>query len=264
MPQDELFQVAGQVVLVSGGTRGIGRALAEGFALRDAKVWITGRQSEAAESAAAGIKTSRYPVRGLGCDVEDGDQIRSAVKTVVSTDGTIDTLLNVAGVNRRQRVETYTDADYDFIVNTNQRGSFLMAQAVGREMLAAKRGGSIINVGSLNTHGPLKAVVPYAMSKNAVVGMTKGLAVEWGPVGIRVNCLDPGFILTDLTQKLWSDPTMQEWGQRNTPLGRLGKPDDLIGAAIFLASPAAKFVTGQQLFVDGGFTAGYAWPIPLD
>jgi NAD(P)-dependent dehydrogenase (short-subunit alcohol dehydrogenase family) len=83
-------------------------------------------------------------------------------------------------------------------------------------------------------------------------------------VGIRVNCLDPGFILTDLTQKLWSDPTMQEWGQRNTPLGRLGKPDDLIGAAIFLASPAAKFVTGQQLFVDGGFTAGYAWPIPLD
>ena len=105
-------------------------------------------------------------------------------------------------------------------------------------------------------------VSPYALSKAGMEGMTRGLAAEWGPHGVRVNALAPGFILTDLTQKLWSDPTMHEWGIANTPQRRLGKPEDMVGTALFLASSAAAFLTGQIIYVDGGFTAGFNWPIP--
>jgi NAD(P)-dependent dehydrogenase (short-subunit alcohol dehydrogenase family) len=122
--------------------------------------------------------------------------------------------------------------------------------------------GAQIHITSLNNDRPLKNVAPYAMSKAGLGHMTKALALEWGPRGVRVNAIAPGFILTDLTKKLWSDPTMQAWNKENTPQGRLGTPEDMVGAAIFLASPAAAFMTGQILYVDGGFTAGWAWPIP--
>jgi len=260
---DALFSVTEQVVFVSGGTRGIGRALAAGFAARGARVWISGRNGAAAKTAAADIVTSRYPVQGIGCDVAEESQIHQAVAEILRVEGRIDTLINVAGINNRQRAENYSSEVYNDIINTNQRGVFQLAQAVGRHLIERGQGGCLINIGSLNTKAPLKGVLPYAMSKSAVVAMTRGLALEWGPHGIRVNCLDPGFILTDLTQKLWSDPQMQAWGQANTPMQRLGEPEDLVGTAIFLASPAARFVTGQQIYVDGGFTAGYNWPIPL-
>jgi hypothetical protein len=120
-----------------------------------------------------------------------------------------------------------------------------------------ERGSGVqINVDSLNTYAPLKGVAPYAMSKGGLSMMTRVLATEWGPRGVRVNGLAPGFILTDLTQKLWSDPTMQEWARFNTPLGRLGQVQDLVGAAVFLASDASAFMTGQVIYVDGGMSAG--------
>ena len=115
----------------------------------------------------------------------------------------------------------------------------------------------------LNTDRPLKGVSPYAMSKAGMGSMTRALAAEWGPHQVRVNALAPGFILTDLTNKLWSDPTMQAWNEANCPLGRLGQPEDMVGTALFLASPASAFMTGQILYVDGGVTAGTSWPIPL-
>jgi NAD(P)-dependent dehydrogenase (short-subunit alcohol dehydrogenase family) len=136
-----------------------------------------------------------------------------------------------------------------------------VAQAVGAQMV--KQGsGSQIQIASLNTDRPLKNVMPYAMSKAGIGHMTRSLAVEWGPRGVRVNALAPGFILTDLTQKLWADETMLAWGTANTPQRRLGLPEDMVGTAIFLASPAAAFLTGQILYVDGGYTAGWNWPIP--
>ena len=130
--------------------------------------------------------------------------------------------------------------------------------------MLARGQGSQINIASLTSDCPLKHILPYAMSKAGIAQMTKALALEWGDRGVRVNALAPGFILTDLTQKLWSDPTMQAWGKANTPQGRLGTPEDLVGTAIFLASPASSFMTGQVLYVDGGFTAGWAWPIPAN
>ena len=257
---DSLFSVADQVVLASGGSRGIGRAIAEGFAQRDATVIITGRDRDSLEKTAKEIAKPGKPVTALVCDVAKSADIEKLVVDVIKQVGRIDVLLNVAGVNRRMLSEKLTEDDYDFVTDINQKGAFLLAIAVGKEML--KRGkGNQIHVVSLNNDRPVKGVVPYAMSKAALGHMTKALAMEWGPKGIRVNAIAPGFILTDLTKKLWSQPTMKEWGRANTPLIRMGVPEDMIGTALFLASEASAFMTGQILYVDGGFTCGMNWPI---
>lgn len=260
---DDLFSVRDKVVLVSGGSRGIGRALAEGFALRDARVVITGREEATLNETAGGISSGKHPVEFVVCDVAKPDSVSAMVKEVVTKVGRIDSLLNVAGVNIRKRVETYTEQEFDYITDINLKGAFLVSQAVGKLMIEQKTGGTIVNIDSLNTYAPLKGVLPYAMSKAGMSMMTRGMGMEWGDHGIRVNAIAPGFVLTDLTNKLWSDPTMQAWGKANTPLRRLGQPEDMVGAAIFLASDASRFMTGQILYVDGGFSCGIQWPIPL-
>lgn len=260
---DQLFDVSGQVVLVSGGTRGIGRSIAEGFHKRGASVVVTGRDGAVAEQAASEIAAATGGSGrcvGMGCDVADAAQMQPLVDRIVEGLGRIDTLVNVAGVNRRKRSEAVTEEDFDFIMGTNFRGAFFLSQVVGRHMIQRGQGNQI-NVVSLNNHGPLPWVLPYAASKAALGHMTRVLAMEWGPHGIRVNAIAPGFILTDLSKKLWSDPMMQEWNTANTPLRRLGKPDDMAGTAVFLASEASAFMTGQILFVDGGFSSGIMWPI---
>jgi NAD(P)-dependent dehydrogenase (short-subunit alcohol dehydrogenase family) len=258
----DLFSVAEQVTLISGGSRGIGRALAQGFAARGAQVVIAGREEHTLAETARQISTPAVCVRSVVCDVSQPDDIRRLVQSVLAEFGRIDTLVNVAGVNKRKRAETFTVEEYDFILDINLKGAFLLSQEAGRHMLERRRGVQI-NIDSLNTYAPLVGVLPYAMSKAGLSMMTRGLACEWGRHGVRVNGLAPGFILTDMTNKLWSDPTMQEWGFKNTPLGRLGQPGDLVGAALFLASDASAFMTGQVLYVDGGMSAGLNWPIPL-
>ena len=239
---DELFSVAGQVVLVSGASRGIGRAIAAGFAERGAKVIITGREQETLTATADEIAGPAGPVDTVVCDVASLPDIEQLIPTVMGRHGRIDTLVNVAGVNLR--------------------GLYFLSQAVGKTMIERQQG-SIINIDSLNTYAPLKGVLPYAISKAGVSMMTRGMASEWGPHGVRVNALAPGFILTDMTNKLWSIPKMQEWGYANTPLRRLGKTEDMIGTVIYLASKASEFMTGQVLYVDGGMSAGLQWPIDL-
>jgi NAD(P)-dependent dehydrogenase (short-subunit alcohol dehydrogenase family) len=259
---DTLFSVAGQVVLVSGGSRGIGRAIAEGFAQRGAHVIITGRQRESLEQTAQAIGQGRQPVRAIVCDVAKHQDIQSLVRTVLEEFGQIDTLVNVAGVNRRRLALEYSEEDFDFILDINFRGAFFLAQAVGRAMVARKSG-SQIHVASLNTDRPLKYVLPYAASKAAMGHMTRSLALEWGPHGVRVNALAPGFTVTDLNRKLWDDEKVLSWVLDHTPQRRLGQPVDMVGTAIFLAAPAAAFITGQILYVDGGMSAGYVWPLAV-
>ena len=258
--RDALFSVEDQVVLVSGGSRGIGKAIASGFAQRSAHVIITGRDQQTLRSTRDEIEAETGSVSTATCDVSQPDDIKRLVDGVIREHGCIDTLVNVAGVNRRKAALEITDDDYDFVMNINLKGAFQLSRTVGQHMVD-RQSGCQINVTSLNNDRPLRNVSPYAMSKAAMGQMTKALALEWGPHGVRVNGLAPGFILTDLTQKLWSNPTMKEWGLRNTPQRRMGVPEDMIGTAIFLASPAAAFMTGQILYVDGGFTAGWAWPI---
>lgn len=260
---DPLFSVKDQVVFVSGGSRGIGLTLAEGFAERGASVIITGRDEATLEKATKQICPEGGTVRPLVCDVADSGAIQRAVGTALDEFGRVDTLLNVAGVNRRMPTEKLTEEDYDFVVDINLKGAFLLSQAVGKHMLERGRGNQI-NIVSLNNDRPLLGVLPYAVSKAGMGHMTRALALEWGPRGVRVNAIAPGFILTDLTQKLWSEPTMQAWGMANTPLKRIGQTEDLVGAAVYLASEASAFMTGQTIYVDGGISAGLAWPIEFD
>jgi len=260
---DPLFSVAGQIVLLSGASRGIGRGLAEGFAQRGATVVITGREKATLERTAKEICPSGGTVRPIVCDVSDPKAIDKLAATVIADFGRIDTLVNVAGVNRRMKAEKLTEADYDFIVDINLKGPFLLSLAVGRKQLERKKGNQI-NIVSLNNDRPLRGVMPYAVSKAGLSQMTRALALEWGPSGIRVNAIAPGFILTDLTNKLWAQPVMKDWAMANTPLQRLGRPADLVGAALFLASEASAFMTGQTVYVDGGCSCGNAWPIPLE
>jgi len=259
--EDALFSVKGQVVLAVGATRGIGKALAGGFSERGATVIIAGRDAAVLDETRKEISHD-IPVEAMNCDVAKAEDVTKLVDAVIAKHGRIDTLLNVAGVNTRKRVETYTPEEYDRILDINLRGHFLVAQAVGRHMLAKGRG-SIINIDSLNTYAPLTGVTPYAMSKGGVTMMTRGMALEWGPRGVRVNAIAPGFFPTDLSKKLWAEPKMQAWGKTVTPLQRLGDVKELVGTAIFLASESSAFVTGQVLRVDGGISAGINWPIDL-
>lgn len=263
MTNDTLFSVANQVVLVSGASRGIGQAIAEGFARRGARVIITGRESATVEQTARALTAAGAAggaVRAFVCDVARKADIERLAKSVIGEFGHVDTLINVAGVNRRILAEKVTEEDYDFILDINLKGAFLLSVEIGKAMLARGRGNQI-NIASLNNDRPLKGVMPYAMSKAGLGHMTRSLALEWGPRGVRVNAIAPGFVLTDLTKKLWSQPQMKAWGEANTPLKHPGVPDDMIGAAIFLASEASAWMTGQILHVDGGFTAGLCWPI---
>lgn len=255
------FSVRDQVVFVSGGTRSIGRAIAAAFSAAGAKVVLTGRRSEDAAAAAASMSSGEQRVLGLGCDVADPPAVETAVGRTLDEFGRIDALINVAGINIRKPAVEFTLAEFDAVMGVNLRGAFYLSQVVGSHMLA-RGGGCQINIASLNSDRPLKNVAPYAMSKAALSTMTRALALEWGEAGVRVNAIAPGFILTDLTRKLWSDEIMRAWGVANTPARRLGQPEDLVGAALFLASDAAAFMTGQTIYVDGGFTAGWAWPIP--
>ena len=260
MPDDALFSVRDQVVLVSGGSRGIGRAIALGFASRGAVTVATGTNAAALHEL-EGLAGSNVRLETALCDVLDLKAIERTVAEVLKRHGRIDTLVNVAGINRRKPALDVAEDDWDAVVDVNLKGAFWMAKTVGQSMVE-RRSGSQIQVLSLNVDRPLRNVGPYAASKAGLGALTRGLAEEWGPFGVRVNGLAPGFILTDLTKKLWSNPTMSDWAKANTPLRRLGLPEDMVGTAVFLASPAAAFLTGQILYVDGGFTSAFSWPIP--
>ncbi|WP_319561580.1 SDR family oxidoreductase [Marispirochaeta sp.] len=259
--KDSLFSVENKVTLVSGASRGIGYELAHGFAMRGARVIITGRKMETLQDAAARIKESAgADVDTLVCDVSSVDEIRETVAAVRNKHGRIDTLLNVAGLTVRKPAEEYTPEEFDFVTNVDIRGAFFMAQEVGKVMIKQKSG-TQVHVESYNTFSPLTRVMPYVISKFGMHGMIKALASEWGEYGIRVNGIGPGFILTDFNRSLWSQPVMKDWAMEHTPLRRFGEVEDMIGTVVFLASDASSFITGQTVYIDGGLSACTPWPI---
>ncbi|MBX6771224.1 MAG: glucose 1-dehydrogenase [Chloroflexi bacterium] len=250
-------RVDGQIAAVTGGGSGIGRAAAWALARAGADVvlgelpHLIGRAEEAADQIASA--TGRQAV-ALPLDVTRTASIASFVAGAVERFGRLDILVNSAGVNRTRPALEVTEEDWDFVLDVNLKGLFFCCQAAAREMIKQKRG-KIINLASINGVVGYVKRAAYCASKGGVVNLTRALAIEWAPHGINVNAVGPTYIETPLTVPTLSDPETRADILRRTPLGRIGRVEDVAGAIVFLASPAADLITGHTLLVDGGWTA---------
>ncbi len=250
-----LFDLTGKVAVVTGGGRGIGRFIAEGLAAAGARVVLTGRSQGTLDAAAEEMRGRGWDVLAQTADVAAEQDVTVLRDVVLGVCGRLDVLVNNAGVNPIYKgIERTTLAEWQTIVDTNLTGVFLCCKYLGGAM--AERGsGSIINVSSVAGHVGLKRSVPYCASKGGVELLTKALALDWAPTGVRVNTIAPGYFETDLTAGLRENAELAAPLLAHTPLARFGKLDDIAGAAVFLASDASAYMTGSSLKVDGGWTA---------
>jgi NAD(P)-dependent dehydrogenase (short-subunit alcohol dehydrogenase family) len=251
----DLFSLSGQTVLITGGAGGIGRAIANGVAQFGAgTIVVADRDFPAAREVALQLASDGYKAEAVLVDVTDAASVRLMVEETTRASGRIDTLVNCAGVNLRKMAVELSEEEYDRILDVNLKGTFLCCQAAGRVMLRLGRG-KIINLGSVSSVLGHPHHAPYAASKGGVALLTKALAVEWARSGITVNAICPAYIQTGLTAGYLAQADHMQKIVRTIPMGRLGTPEDVVGAVVYLASKASDFVTGALLFVDGGRTA---------
>lgn len=244
------FSLSGRRALVTGATRGIGLALATALAQAGASVIVTGRSSDTVDRAVAELQAQGFSAEGHVLDVTRTADIQRCLAEM----GDIDILINNAGT---EQICPSLDADealWDTIIATNLKGAFFCAQAAARSM-TRREGGTIINLCSLTSAVGVPGATAYGSSKSGLTGMTRALSTEWAPLGIRVNGIAPGYFETEMTQAFYQDAAWVESMQEKIPLGRFGELEDLAGAVVFLCSPAARYITGQILYVDGGYLA---------
>jgi NAD(P)-dependent dehydrogenase (short-subunit alcohol dehydrogenase family) len=249
-----LFDLTNRVAVVIGATSGIGKAIALGLADAGAAVVPTGRRAELVEKAVSEIQSRGRESLAITADVAETDSINKLAKAVLERFGKVDILVNAAGITVRRPTAEVSDAEWNEIINTNLTGMHRACRAFGPQMIE-KRYGRIINIGSLTSLVALQEVTAYGVSKAGVAALTKSLAVEWAPYGICVNAILPGVFRTALNEGLLDGTDRGRELLMRTPMRRFGQPEELVGAAIFLASAAASFVTGHLLAVDGGFLA---------
>lgn len=247
------FSLDGKVALVTGAARGIGRACALACAAAGADVVIGVRNVEAVADLVAELKTTGRRILAVTMDIADSGQIAEAVAEAVAAFGKIDVLVNNVGVAPGNLAELVEEKDLDRILDVNIKGTFLVTQAVARHMIE-KKSGRIINISSQAGTVTLRGEALYCMSKAAINHLSRCLAAEWAQYGITVNTVSPTFIWTDSTRPVLADPDFYARTVGHIPLGRIGDTDDVIGAVVYLASPAASLVTGANLLVDGGWS----------
>jgi 2-deoxy-D-gluconate 3-dehydrogenase len=249
----EMFSLKGKSGIVTGAGSGIGKAIAKGLVQAGAEIVIVGRNRERLEKAATEIEKFGGPVIALQADISKMEEIKKVVDRAVKEFGKIDFLFNNAGIVRRAPSEDFTEKDWDETISTNLKGPFFLAQAVARVMISQKRKGKIINTSSLSAVQGGKRVPAYAASKGGLSQVTKSMANDWAKYNILVNALGPGWVKTELTKPLQQDRERYAEITNRIPLGRWADPEDLMGAAVFLASDASDYITGQTIFVDGGW-----------
>jgi len=254
--KSRLFDLAGKTALVTGAGRGIGFALARGLAEHGADVALVARTAgelEAAKERIEGVTGRKVWV--FPFDLSDSGRVEALFDEVVQVAGGVDVLVNCAGTTVRGPTEDVSLETFNRVMEVNLTAALLLSQAFCRHRKQVQKPGRIINIGSLACHAARPTIAAYACSKMGLLGLTKTLAVEWAKYDINVNAIGPGYIATELTAPLQTDTDFNTWVLSKTPLGRWGQPEDLVGAAVLLASKAGDFITGQIFYVDGGWTA---------
>jgi 2-dehydro-3-deoxy-D-gluconate 5-dehydrogenase len=251
------FRLDGRVALVTGAGKGIGEGIAVGLAEAGADLALVARTRSDLEHVAEEIRTFGRRALVVPCDVADVAASPAAVRQVASAYGQIDVLVNCAGIQRRMTVLEATVEGWEQVINTNLRSVYFMTQTVGRVMVERRRG-KIISITSMTAYRGFHMISPYGMSKAGIVNFTKCLALEWAPHNIQANAIAPGWITTPMTAQMGDDRI--RWVCEHGPQGKFGTPRDVAGLAVFLAGPAADYITGQTIPVDGGFLAGNPWP----
>ncbi len=250
-----LFDLSARTALVTGSSRGIGLALAQGLLEAGARVVVHGRNRERAESAAASLTEDTGGETLVSTfDITDPAAVDRGVAEIEQRWGTPDILVNNAGIQRRTSFVDFPKADWDELLATNLTSAFLVGKRVARGMVT-RGSGKIINIGSVQSQLARPGITPYSATKGGIVMLTKGMCADLGPCGIQANALAPGYFATQLTQALVEDQAFTQWVTDRTPAGRWGAVEDLVGGLVFLASAASDFVNGQILYVDGGMTA---------
>ena len=247
------FDLTGRVALVTGAQRGLGYAMAKGLAEAGATVVVNGRNREALDAAVRSLDDAGLAASASVFDVTDRDAVRLGIGAIEARHGVIDILINNAGIQRRHAFVDFTAEDWDAIIATNLTAPFIVSQAVLPGMIA-RRSGKIIHVASLMSELARPTVVPYTASKGGVRQLTRGMAVELAPHNVQVNAIAPGYFATELNRALIDNAEFNAWVCKRTPAGRWGEPAEIAGLAVFLASPAANYITGQMLVIDGGMS----------
>ncbi|MBM7569873.1 SDR family NAD(P)-dependent oxidoreductase [Aquibacillus albus] len=246
------FMLQSKLAVVTGATKGIGRAIALAYAEAGADIVLIARSKDGLEQVKEEVEAYGRQAYTISSDIKDYRKIISEVDQLIG-DKPIDIWVNNAGINVRSKAMDVTEEEWDQIIDTNMKSSFFLAQAAAKRM-DKENPGKIINVSSVGGHVALRTGVVYAMTKSALIQMTKNLAMEWGKLGINVNAIGPWYFPTSLTEKLLEDEDYVRDILDRTPLNRIGKLEELAGTAVFLGSDASNYITGQTLFVDGGMT----------
>ncbi len=253
MPQNP-FSLEGRTVLIAGASRGIGLAIAQSVARAGADTILAARTLDALEAQAQALVKEGAKARALKLDITNLDD--ATLAAIPELDG----LVTVAGINQRKPFETYTREEFDRIMETNINSVFVLVQKLGGRMKARGKGGKIVIVGSQASNIGLPFLTPYSVSKTALVGLTHSLAAEWGRYDIQVNCIAPGFILTDLNRKMWQEESLNKWREQAQANPRMGLPEDIGPLGAFLCAPGSDYITGQVISVDGGYSKTAIWP----
>ena len=249
-----LFSLEGRVALVTGSAQGLGNTIARGMLEAGARIVLSDVSAAALEKAQAAFREEGCDVPAYVFDISNEPQVTAAVDAIEKEVGPIDILVNNAGIHKRNLLIDMPVENWRKVIDVNLSGAFIVGRAVARGMIARQRG-KIINIASINAMMVRPNIGNYCAAKGGIVTLTKSMATEWGAYNINVNAIGPGYFLTDLTKPLSEDESFDAWVKSEVPLKRWGDPKDLIGVAVMLASPASDYISGQTIYVDGGWQA---------